>query len=98
MARLSEAAIERLDDARQRYDAISNELSDPAVFGDQRRAADLAREQSELGPVLDQYAQYQLLVTQVGHAEEILADGADEELRDLARDELVELEPRIDEI
>ena len=40
MARLTEAALARLEDARQRAETLSKELSDPATFSDGRRAAD----------------------------------------------------------
>ena len=36
MARLSEAALRRLDEARERAEALSQELSDPAIFEDAR--------------------------------------------------------------
>ena len=52
MARLTEAALKRLEDARVRGDELARELSDPATFEDARRAAELGREQAELAPVL----------------------------------------------
>jgi peptide chain release factor 1 len=98
MARLTEGGLERLEEARRRYDELSQELSDPGVFGDQRRAAELAREQADLGPVVGQYEQYRSLVEQVGHAQELLQDGTDDDMRELAQAELEELEPQIDEV
>src|SRR5919205_2419110 len=98
MARLSEAALERLADAERRYQAVGEELSDPATFNDARRAAELGREQAELAAVIDSYHRYRGLLEQIEQAEDLLRDGADEELRDLARAEIAELEPRVDEV
>src|SRR5918911_2045282 len=98
MARLSEAALERLADAERRYQAVGKELSDPATFNDARRAAELGREQAELAAVVDGYHRYRGLLEQIEQAEDLLRDGADEELRDLARAEIAELEPRVDEV
>lgn len=90
MPRLTEGALKRLDEARERVDELTRELSDPATFEDSRRAADLGREQAELAPVLDLYARYQTLVGRLDEAEAVLRDGADEELRELAQLEQVE--------
>jgi peptide chain release factor 1 len=93
---LSPAAIERLDDAVRRYEAIGQELSKPDTFADTRRAAELGREQAELGELVEGYAAYRDLVERIGQAEELLRDGADDDLRALAQEEIGQLEPRLD--
>lgn len=98
MARLSEAALKRLEEAQARSEELTTEMSDPSVFGDARRAADLGREQGQLAQVLDGFEQYRSLVGRIEQAEELLQDGADEDLRSLAQDEIAELEPRVDEV
>jgi peptide chain release factor 1 len=98
VARLSEAGLKRLEDARVRADSLSAELSDPATFGDARRAADLGREQAELAGVVDQFERYQSLVSQLTDAEELLNDGADEDMRALASAEIAEIEPRLETV
>src|SRR6267378_8635677 len=98
MARLSEAALKRLDEARERVDVLSTELSDPATFGDSRRAAELGREQSELAPVVEQYERYRSLIGQLGEAEELLNDGADDDMQGLARAEIADIEPQLDAV
>jgi len=98
VARLSEAAVKRLDEARERVGALSTELSDPATFGDSRRAAELGREQSELAPVVEQYERYRTLIGQLGEAEELLNDGADDDMKELARAEIEQIEPKLDAV
>jgi peptide chain release factor 1 len=95
MARLSEAALERLAEAERRYAAIGEEMS---RFSDPRSAAELGREHAELGPVVETYQRYRALLDQLEQAEDLLRDGADEELRDLARQEIAQLEPQVDEV
>ena len=97
MTRLSEAQVQRLEAARERYEALGRELSDPATFEDGRRAAELGREQSELSEVVEAYERYQSLTSQVDEANDLLRDGADDEMRGLAREELDSLEPRLDQ-
>ena len=69
MARLTDTALKRLDDARARADELTRELSDPATFEDARRAADLGREQAELAGVVERYDRYSRLATRLDEAE-----------------------------
>src|SRR5438874_4733595 len=99
MPRLSEAALKRLEDASARCEELGRELSDPATFGDARRAAELGREQAELTPVVDQYGRYRQLAAQLNEAEGLLRDGSNEdEMLALARGEIASIEPQIDEV
>jgi len=98
MARLTDANLRRLQEASERSAELSTELSDPATFGDARRAAELGREQVELAPVVERYERYQTLLGQIAQAEDLLNDGADDDLRDLARAELEEVEPQVEEV
>jgi peptide chain release factor 1 len=68
------------------------------TFSDARRAAELGREQVELAPVVEHYDHYRSVLSQVEQAEELLRDGADDDLRALAQEEIAGLEPQLDEI
>jgi peptide chain release factor 1 len=98
MARLSDVALKRLEEARARSDELTRELADPATFEDARRAADLSREHSELADIAARYERYTELVGRLAEAEDLLRDGADEDLQALAREEVAEVEPQIDEV
>ncbi|MBV9328687.1 MAG: peptide chain release factor 1 [Chloroflexi bacterium] len=98
MQRLSDTALKRLEDARARSDELARELSDPTTFEDARRAAELSREHAELADIADRFGQYTELVARLDEAEELLRDGADEDMQALAREEVAEVEPRITEV
>src|SRR5919204_2942794 len=98
MAQLSEAALKRLEEARARSEALADELSNPATFEDARRAAELGREQGELADVVARYEQYLTLVERLSEAEELLRDGAEDDLKALAEEEVTTLEPRIESV
>jgi peptide chain release factor 1 len=94
--------LEKLDRLKARYDELSRELSDPHVYADRRRAAQLGREQSQLQPIADLYPRYSDLARQIADDEGVIAADEDPELVELAgmeldglRDELAELEERI---
>src|SRR3981081_2497774 len=98
MARLRETALRRLDEARDRADALSQELSDPAIFEDARRAAEVGSEQAELSTVVEHFDRYRGLLGQLGQADGPRQDGADEDMQALAREEIDEIEPQIDSV
>jgi peptide chain release factor 1 len=98
MARLSEPALKRLDDARSRSEELALELSDPASFEDARRAAELSREHSDLAGVVEQYERYRVLASRLDEADELLHNGADEDMQVLAREEIATVEPELDEV
>src|ERR1700710_1055507 len=105
MARLSEAALRRLDEARERADGLSQELSDPAIFEDARRAAEVGREQAELSAVVEHYDRYRALLSQLEQAESLLGvNGSaaeapeDAEMEAMARTEIEEIEPQLDTV
>jgi peptide chain release factor 1 len=98
MAPLTEAAIKRLEEAQARSDELTQELSDPATFGDARRAAELSREHSELADVVARFDRYKALTTRLDEAEDLLRDGADEDMRALAQEEISSVQPEMDDV
>jgi peptide chain release factor 1 len=97
VSKLSEAATQKLEAARIRYEEVSRELSDPATFSDGRRAADLGREQAELGDQVTAYDKYQALQSQLDQAQELIRDG-DEEMSALAQEEIKSIEPELEQV
>src|SRR5579864_5615605 len=98
MPRLSEAALKRLEEARARSEDLAHELSDPGTFGDARRAAELSREHAELADVVDKFERYSELASRLDEAEDLLRDGADEDMRALAQDEISSVEPQLEQV
>ncbi len=94
--------LEKLQKLMARYEELSRELSDPHVYSDRRRAAQLGREQSQLQPIADLYPRYADIARRIADDEGVLEAGDDAELVELAgmeldglRAELAELEERI---
>jgi peptide chain release factor 1 len=81
------SAVPNIDKFRHRAAAVEAELSNPAVFADQRRAGDLARELQRLKKLIADHDRWQIVQRQIADNEQ-LAAGHDAELADLARAEL----------
>ncbi|MGM0502301.1 MAG: peptide chain release factor 1 [Bacillota bacterium] len=90
--------IDKLDNVVDRYKEIEKLLSDPEVINDQERFQKLSKEYSELKKVVKKYEKYQELMTNKQEAEEILEIAEDEEMIELARMQLEEVNPKLERI
>lgn len=84
---------EQIDTFVARYQEVAEMLSDPDVISDQKRFRDLSREEADLRPKVDAFKHYRDVEEQINGAKEILNDNdSDDEMRELAKMELSELE------
>ena len=77
----------KLETLTDRHEEVSALLSDSQTVTDQNKFRDLSREYSELEPVIVCYAQYTQVKLDVEEAKQMLSD-ADEDVRDMGREEL----------
>ena len=81
--------FERLADIEKRYIEIGELLSSPDVYDDPKRAAELAKEQKRLEPIVEAWRAYSAAKDAKEEAEELLNSG-ESELYELAREQLAE--------
>ena len=84
--------LQRLDEMKQRYDAITAELSKPEVASDPESLQKYGREQSEMAEVVALYERYLGVDHELEEAASMLDDGLDDEMRAFVRDETRRLE------
>ena len=89
--------IERLEEARRRYDEVTSELSQPDAASDPRRLADLGRELARLEKPAQLFIEIGSAADRVAEARELL-ESPDKELAALALEELSEAEPVLREL
>lgn len=92
---LAELYLTKLAEVEKRYQELSKQLSDPNLLSDRKRYARLAREHAELEPVVETYREYRRILKELAENRELLEE-ADEELRELAREEIKQLEERLE--
>ncbi|MFO7819188.1 MAG: peptide chain release factor 1 [Halanaerobacter sp.] len=90
--------VDKLDGIVDRYKEIEQLLSDPEVINDQERFQKLSKEYSRLKEIVKKYEEYQELRDNKEEAEEILEMADDEEMIELAKMQLEEVEPELEEI
>ena len=82
--------LDKLTNISKRYDAINEKLSDPAVFSDREAFAALMKERKSLEPVVEKYGLYKTALEEIDEAKELLASRPDEELKEMAEEQLSE--------
>jgi peptide chain release factor 1 len=86
--------LSRLHGLKHKFEEIGQQLSDPDIIADMKKYVVLNKEYHELEPIVKACDDYQNLVGNIASAREILQSEKDDELREMAKDELVLLEER----
>jgi peptide chain release factor 1 len=87
--------LDKLRIVKQRYDEVSDLIIQPEIITDQKRYAQLMKEYKDLGKVVLKGDEYQALTDNIEEAKEILVDGSDEEMNEMAKLEIDEANTRI---
>ena len=90
--------FDRLDDLLIRYEEVMGELQEPGAADDQARFRKLMKEQSDLAPIVEAYNEYKSCKQNVDDSLAMLEEESDEEMRELAKEELNESRKRIEEL
>ncbi|MDE5577408.1 MAG: peptide chain release factor 1 [Oscillospiraceae bacterium] len=78
--------FEKLKLTEQKYEEISNKLTDPEVIGDNKLYASLMKEYKNLTPVVEKYREYVRCKKTMEDAKELLDEaGGDKEMKELAQ-------------
>ena len=94
---MDEAVRQRLNEIRVRFDAITEEMGQPEVAADYDQVAKLARERSEIAPVVELLTAYTEAESARTDAQELLDEG-DEEMRELAEAELAGADKKLEKL
>ncbi len=86
--------LERLEAIGHRYEELTQLLSDPQVLEDPKKLRKYAKEQADLEEKYQSYCEYKKVVEQLQEAKEMLEEKLDEEMLDLVKMEIDELNER----
>jgi len=90
--------FDKLNELEKKFAELSESISNPAVISDTNRFRTLMKEHSDLTPIMDAYREYKRLGQQVEDAKTLLGEESDEDLRQLAKDEIKEGTDAIEKI
>ncbi len=90
--------IEKIQIVKQRFNEINDLIIQPDIIADQKRYVQLNKEYKDLKKLVDIGADYERLTQNILEAEEIIADGSDAEMVEMAKMELDEAKEKLPEI
>ncbi|MFY0603236.1 MAG: peptide chain release factor 1 [Flavobacteriaceae bacterium] len=90
--------LDKLQIVKQRYDEVSDLIIQPDIITDQKRYVQLNKEYKDLGQVVKKANEYEMLLNNIAEAKEIIADGSDAEMTEMAKMEMDEANTRIPEL
>jgi len=90
--------LARLDIVKQRFDEVSDLIIQPNIIADQKRYVQLTKEYKELKQLMDKRQEYIIVTANIAEAEEIIKDGNDEEMTEMARLQLEEAKERLPQL
>ena len=87
--------LEKVLGLQEKYESLQAQLSDPDVISDMKKFVQLNKEYKELSPIIKAGNEYKKMVENYEGAKEILATEKDEDLREMAKEEIAEIEPKL---
>jgi peptide chain release factor 1 len=80
--------LTRLEGVKSRFEEVGQLITDPSIIADMKRYVKLNREYKQLEPVVLALNSYKELLSNIESAREMLAEEKDEEMKEMAREEL----------
>ena len=88
--------FERVQELEDKYNLLSQKISDPETISDQAAWRSYRKEHSDLSPIVEKYREYKKAGQDLADAKDMLDQSNDEELRQLAKEEIRLLQDQID--
>lgn len=90
--------LSRLDGIKLKYEEIGQQMTDPEIISDMKRFVSLGKEYRELQPIVETSEKFRTALNHLNEAKDILQNEKDEEMREMAKGEVEELEPHLFEL
>ena len=90
--------LEQLEAIRERFEEVSQQMTMPEIVSDMTKFTRLSKEYKDLEKIVAQLTIYKNILSNVEEAKDIVANEKDEEMREMAKEELDSLMPQRDEM
>jgi peptide chain release factor 1 len=87
--------FDKLDEVVKRYEILTEKLADPTIYDRQDEYKKISSERSNLEEVVAEYKEYRKVKSDLEGAKELLKQETDEEMREMANEEVSENEKQI---
>ena len=90
--------FDKLEEVQRKFQKLERDLQNPAIIQDSTKYQKLLREHGEMEPLVTAYKAYSDCVKGIEESKEILKNSKEEELKELAKLEVLELEPEAERL
>ena len=87
--------LEKVLSLQDKYKKLEQQLADPAVIADMKKFVQLNKDYKELQPIIAAGLEYKRLVDELSQAKDILINEKDEDLKEMAKEEIAQIEPKL---
>ena len=87
--------LEKVLSLQDKYKKLEAQLADPEVIADMKKFVQLNKDYKELQPIIAAGLEYKRLVEELAQAKDILMNEKDEDLKEMAREEVADIEPKL---
>lgn len=92
---MATSLLEKVLSLQDKFDSLQRQLSDPEVMSDMKRFVQLNKDYKELEPIIKAGLEYKRMLDDLASAKDIMLNEKDEELKEMAREEIASIEPVI---
>lgn len=86
--------LDKLEIIKNRWEELAEQLTDPEVHSDMKRFIKINKDYKDLEPIVETYKEYKTLISNIESAKDILKNEKDPDFREMAKEEIDELEPK----
>ena len=90
--------LEKIEIIKQRFDEVSDLIIQPDIISDQKRYVLINKEYKDLKRILERGDIYKLLISNINEAQQIITDGSETEMVELAKSQLEEAKQKLPEL
>ena len=87
--------LDKLQGLKEKFDILTEKISDPEIMGDQKEYTKILKERAALEPIVTKYEEYRTCKEQLAENKEMLGD-ADDDFKDMILEEISELNKQIE--
>jgi peptide chain release factor 1 len=87
--------FDKLESVVRRFEVLTERLSDPTLYDRPQELRELNTERSNIEPIVLKFKEYKKLISDIDGNKDIVINEKDEDMRDMAKEELTELEAKL---
>ena len=95
---MANTLLEKVLSLQDKYQSLQDQLSDPEVMSDMKRYVQLNKDYKELQPIIKAGLEYKKCLDELAQAKDIAVNEKDDELKEMAKMEIAEIEPKLPEM